>query len=77
MHTHVPASKRQFGQTLGITDYQYHYHVKPDLHYYFPSHFTGMVDTFPVRVSQPEDSALSSALFNPKYGSFPLGALPW
>ena len=37
--------------------------------YHFPSAVTFMVDTFPVRVSEPEDSALGQVLFNPKYGS--------
>lgn len=90
MYMHIYSPKRQLGQTLGLNDYRYHYHVKPDMHWlsrnmneihwddrlslwnhthHFPKLFTGMVDTFPVRVSQPEDSVLGKALYNPKYGS--------
>ena len=37
--------------------------------HHFSLFFTGMVDTFPVCVSQPEDSLLLRTLFNPKYNT--------
>ena len=34
---------------------------------YFPSNFTGIVDTLPVYVLQPGNSTLARLLYNPKY----------
>lgn len=88
-YMHIYSPKRQLGQTLQFSNYAYHFHVKPDLHFlsttmneihwedrlspfnhgeYFPAFVTGMVDTFPVYVSQPEDGLLARSLYNPKYG---------
>lgn len=34
---------------------------------HFPFLFTGMVDTFPMRVQQPAESEIRRRLYNPKY----------
>ncbi len=36
---------------------------------HFPFLFTGIVDTFPIRVKQPVNKELRESLYNPKYGA--------
>jgi hypothetical protein len=36
---------------------------------HFAKHVTGVVDTVPIYVQQPQNSFLSKALYNPKYAS--------
>lgn len=36
---------------------------------HFPFFVTGCVDTYPVRVLQPQNSFLRRSLYNPKYGA--------